>query len=59
MATKERHKGFGKGLESRIKRFEGGFAAKGIPQKHHHEINGVVVTKAGASKSDLILDGFE
>ncbi len=46
MATKERHEDFGKGQESLIKGFEGGFTTKRLANEHHGKIDEIVVAKA-------------
>jgi hypothetical protein len=59
MAVKQREEDVGKGSKTFIKGLKGGFATDGITEQHDHEINRVVGTKTGASKSDVLLHGCE
>jgi len=59
MATKERHEDFAQRRKTFIKGLEGGFATDGITEKHHHEINRVVLPKACASELHVFLDSIE
>ena len=59
MATKQRHEDFCKGSKTFIKGLKGRFSTERIAQKHDHEINCVILTKACARKLHVLLDGFE
>ena len=59
MATKERHEDFGKGQESFIKGFEGGFTTECVADEHHGKIDEIVVAKARSGKPYVFLKGFE
>ena len=59
MATKKRHEDGCEGRKTFIKGLKSRFAAERIAQKHDHEIDRVILTKACASKLHMILDGFE
>ena len=59
MATKECHEDFAERRKTFIKGLESGFATDGITEKHHHEINRVVLPKACASELHVLLDSIE
>jgi hypothetical protein len=56
ISPEERHEGRGKGMQMLVESFQRAFAADGIPEKHCHKVNHVVVAKAAASKAHTLTD---
>src|SRR5258706_9016443 len=59
VSTKERHKGIRPRSEPFVKGQQGWFARKNRADQHSNKIDQVVVAKASASETHLLLDGFE
>jgi len=59
VSAKERHEWFGKRGEPFVKREQGWLPRENIADEHGNEIDEVVMAKAGASETHLLLDGCE